>query len=149
MKNLKLQPFITFEKVLAFRPDQPATFMPSRVMNAVATVLFETHVIRASDIARILEVDSSALAGAVRIETGLTVIDLLHQYRLAQARAYINDHPNDSLEDIAQALGYASRNSLWRFFQRALGETPRGDKSKAGPEHWREMVKRIKKEWGK
>lgn len=130
---------------LAYRPDQPETFMPSRVANAVATVLYETKTIHAGDIPEILGVDQRALTGAIQIVSGMSVKDLLHKYRLAQAQAYVEAHPNDTLDDIAQALGYSNRTTLWRFFQRAIGETPLGRKSKAGPERWKQILADIRK----
>lgn len=144
MKNYKLQPFVTFEQILAFRPNEPETHTASPIVNAVATILVETRTIRAGEVSDMLGVDQRSLTGALLISTGMNTLDLLRKYRLAEAQAYLKAHPDQSLEETAHALGYANYNALWRFLQRALGITPNGKQSKAGPERWKQIRDSIR-----
>lgn len=145
MKNYKLQPFVTFEQIVAFRPEETQTHTASPLVDAVATILLETRTIRAGEIAGMLGVDQRALSGALQIATGLNTSELLRRYRLDEAQKYIAAHPDEGLAEVAHALGYASYNALWRFFQRALGITPNGKKSQAGLERWKEIRDDIRK----
>lgn len=147
MKKKPYLPVANFEQVLAYRPDNPATYTASPLVNAVADALFCTHLIEAKDLAAYLDVDPQRLAAALRLEMGMPTVDVIQQYRLLQAMDYIKAHPDENLNTVAHAIGYASDSSLWRFFERKLGITPRGKKSEAGPELWNEMKKAIVEKW--
>lgn len=139
------RPSISLEEVLAFDPTKPETHTVSRLVNAVAEVLHDTNYIEAKDIANYLEVDRIKLSAAISLEMGMTLIELIKNYRLVKVRKFVNDHPEMMLDDIARTCGYASNGSMWRFFQRKLGQTARGEKSKAGPEHYNNMRKNSRR----
>ena len=138
------QPQATFEQIVAFRPNQPETFTPSPLVNAIAEVLYTTQIRRCCQIADVLGLDSHSLCVAFKVETGLLLDDVVADYRLNRAKQYIAEHPKTDIQDVAKACGYSSSVSLWHAFQRKLGVTPTGKKSKAGDERYlytRELVK--------
>lgn len=144
----KTKPYLpqaTFEQVLSYNPADPATFTPSPIVNAVADALYETHLIESGELAAYLEVDRLKLNHALSLDLGMTLIEVIHQYRLHQIQGYVEQHPDEKLEDVAHACGYASAGSLWRFMQRKVGTTARGEKSTAGPENFNEMLKALRK----
>lgn len=138
-------PTITLEDILNYRVEDETTYTKSPLINAVAEALCKTKAIQSTDIAHYLELDPRMLASAVMIETGMKLIDLIHDYRMHQILVYIKNHPKENLDTVAQANGYASAGSLWRFFQRRIGTTPLGKKSEAGEELWQLWLDSHKK----
>lgn len=136
MKHAPFTPVASFEQIFAYRPDNAETYLSSPLLNAVASVLYDTTVIRCKDIADILCVDERYLSHALIIELGMSLFDLLHKYRIEQIHQYIIDNPEKNLDQVAEAIGYSSRVSLWRFCQRKTGMTPLGEISNAGEELW-------------
>ncbi len=130
-------PVVTFQQVLDYVPGQPETYTASSIVNAVAEALCETKCIESKELAEYLSLDPLKLAHAVQIDLGMSLIEVIHNYRLHQIEAYYKAHPKATLDQIAQACGYASKGSVWRFFQRKLGLTVTGQKSHAGVEQWR------------
>lgn len=133
----KTKPYLqqaTFEQVLSYNPADPATFTPSPIVNAVAEALHETHLIESGEMADYLAVDRIKLNHALSLDLGMTLIEVIHLYRLHQVKQYVAQHPDEKLEEVAHACGYASAGSLWRFMQRKVGTTVRGEKSMARPE---------------
>lgn len=130
---------ITYEQIKAFRPDDPATYTPSPLVNAVAEALYTKRFIEAQEFAEYLDIEPRQLRAAMQIEVRMPFINLIHIYRLDQADQYIRDHPDANLDTVAEAIGYASAGSLWRFYQRKRKETPLGHKSDAGEELWLKM----------
>ena len=85
--------------------------------------------------------DERKLAGAIQLDLGMRLINVIQQFRIHQIQQYRKAYPDEKLEAVAHACGYASDSSLWRFMQRKLGVTANGKKSLAGPERFNE--KRI------
>lgn len=134
-------PVATFQQVLEYVPDQVETHTVSPIVNAVAEALYVTKIIESQGIAEYLSVDERKLAGAIQLDLGMRLIDVIQQYRIHQIQKYRTAHPDEPLYAVARACGYASDNSLWRFLQRKLGITATGKKSHAGPERFDEMRK--------
>ncbi len=138
-------PAATLQQVIDYVPGQPETYTASRLVNAVAEALYETKCIESKELAEYLAVDARKLAYAIQLEMGMRLIDVIQKYRIHQVEAYIEEHPDAKLDDVAKAFGYANDSTLWRFFQRKLGLTVRGEKSNAGPEMWLKMREDSKK----
>jgi len=126
----------TFEQIFAYRPDQPETHTPSPLVNAVAEVLYATKAIECVEVADQLGLDPISLRYAVRVETGLPLKEILQRYRLAQYNAFLADHADAkySVDEVAQALGYANGKSISRFIRTQTGQTLRGRRSVADPD---------------
>ena len=132
-------PVVTFQQVLDYTPGQAETYTPSPIVNALAETLHTTLLIESQEVADYLAVDRHKLGGAIQLDLGMRLIDVIQQFRLHQIQQYRDAHPDAPLDTVAHACGYASDSSLWRFFQRKLGTTATGRKSKAGPEFYNEM----------
>ena len=136
---------VTVEDILNYLPEDESTHTPVPMLNALAEALCSSNVIEARKLAKGLQIDASLLSATVKFELGVTLVDLLHQFRFRQVSEYVAAHPDEMLESVAQRFGYSSYNTLWRFMQRVGGVTPNGKKSHAGPERWlvwREELKR-------
>ncbi len=136
----------TFEQIVAFDPNRQETFTPSPLVNAVAEVLFSTQVRRCFQIADVLGIESRALCVAFKVETGLLLDDVVADYRLHRAQQFIAENPDMDIQSVAKACGYANGNTLWHAFQRKLGVTPTGKKSKAQKEQYliiREQTRKL------
>lgn len=138
-------PVATFEQVVAYVPGNTETYTPSPLVNAVAEALYETKWIESKEIAEYLEVDARKLAYAIQLELGMKLIDVIQKYRILQIEKYREEHPDETLDNVAKACGYACDTTLWRLFQRKFGRTVTGKKSEAGPERFNEMVKQSRK----
>lgn len=141
-KNTKpYLPVASFEDIVNYVPGQEDTYIKSAIVNAVAEALYETKYIESKEIATYLELDPKKLAYAVQIDTGIKLIDIIHEYRICQIEKYRKEHPDDLLDTVAKACGYACDSTLWRLYQRKYGKTVTGKKSNAGPERFNEMMK--------
>ena len=132
-------PVVTFQQVLNYTPGQAETYTSSPIVNALAETLHTTLLIESQEVADYLSVDRHKLGGAIQLDLGMRLIDVIQQFRLHQIQQYRDAHPDEPLDTVAHACGYASDGSLWRFFQRKLGTTAKGKKSMAGPERFNEM----------
>ena len=124
-------PEITLQDILAYRPDEEQTYTSSRLVNAVANILFTTKTREQRVFIQRLQLDSRHLTYALELETGMTLKELIVQYRLAQIKQFMEQNPEMALAEVAQHTGFTTVHALWRFFQIHTGETPTGQKSEA------------------
>lgn len=122
-------PEITLQDILAYRPEDAQTYTSSRLVNAVAKILFSTKTRDQKVFSERLQLDSRHLTYALELETGMTLKELIVQYRLAQIKQFMEQNPEMSVTDVAQHTGFSSVHALWRFFQTHTGQTPTGQKS--------------------
>lgn len=141
-------PVATFQQVLDFVPGQPETYTTSPIVNAVAEALYSTKCIEGKELAEYLEVDNRKLGNALQLDLGMCLKDVVQNYRMHQVEVYRQANPEASMAQVAQACGYSSDGSLWRFFQRKLGTTAMGKKSEAGEELWLKWREESKKRRG-
>lgn len=137
------RPVATFEQVLSYSPDDVTTHTVSPLVNAVCDVLCLTKCIEAAEVAKVLDVEQRKLTVALQLDLGMTLVEVIHQYRLHQILKYVGEHPDASRQEVANLFGYASRNSLWRFVERKCGTTADGTPSQAKKEEWRDTMKRL------
>lgn len=137
-------PIVTIEEVYAFSPDDPATFTKSPLVNAVAEVLFTTKLIECKSIAQYLKLDERKLSNALSIELGMTLKDMVVAYRTKQVEEYRAAHPDYTPEQLAEAIGYSSAESISRFLNTQLGITPAGNKSHRSKDHGVETLSAIR-----
>lgn len=136
-------PIATLQEVLAYNPSDASTHTASPLVNAVAEVLYSTHVIEASELAELLSLDQRKLSGALQIELGMSLRDVIKHYRIHAIQTYISQHPEATLQEVARENGYASDNAIWRLFLRHLGTTPNGTESTSEKLEWIEKVRLL------
>lgn len=137
---------ITLADVLRYRPDDASTHTGSLLVNAVAEILYTTNLLECNDIALYMSVDARALASAIKLELEMSFHDLVQQYRLAQVKQFLAEHPgykNYKAEELAAAIGYSSSASISRFLKKHLGITPKGRKSVA-TDRWTQLRSEIR-----
>ena len=139
----KYTPTASMADILAYRPDDPSTHTPSPIVNAMCEILYSTQEREIRRIAALLDVDKLKLLHAIELETGMTLKEIVTQYRLTQAKTYIAAHPDQTQTQMAEALGFSSYHALWRFFHTTLRETPLGEASLAKEETRREKRLRL------
>lgn len=143
--NIKpLLPFVSLEQILSYRTDQPDTYTSSPLVNAVCDAIIATHSIEAKELSEYLQVDGRKLSSALQLITGLSLHTLLQEYCLNAMQQCVAEHPDWTLNQVAQHIGYANAMTLWRFSQRATGMTPTGQKSQAGTERWTELRNKLR-----
>lgn len=136
-------PIATLQQVLAYNPSDASTHTASPLVNAVAEVLYNTHVIEAQALADCLQLDQRKLSGALQIELGMSLRDVIKHYRIHAIRTYICQHPEATLSQVAKQNGYASDNAIWRLFLRHFGTTPSGTESTSDRTEWREKMESL------
>lgn len=119
------------EEVLAYRPYDAATHTASPLINAVANVLYSTHHRELRVIARYLGVEPRKLSVAVEVVSGLSLKEMVVNYRLAQIQTLMKENPEQSSSQLAKECGFSSYHALWRFLQVHTGQTPSGEVSEA------------------
>lgn len=140
-------PVATFQQVIDYVPGQTETYTPSPIVNALSQALYKTHYIESQEIAEYLDVEPRKLACAIQLDLGMKLIEVIHQYRIHQVKQYCQEHPDATLNEVAHACGYASDDTLWRFFQRKNGTTVGGKKSQAGPERYNLLRQELRKKY--
>lgn len=137
-------PEISLQDILAFDPENEQTYTSSRLVNAVAKILCTTNLRQQAEFSELLQLDKNHLSIAIKMETGLSLKDLIIQYRLSQIKEYMSLNPNESSTVIAQHFGFSTYHALWRFFQTHAGETPEGEKSNSPRvDNYHKMCKEI------
>lgn len=138
-------PVITLQDILAFCPDNEQTYTSSRLVNAVANILFKTNSRETKDFAAYLQLDKRRLSVALEMETGMTLKELIIQYRLTKIKEFIAENPKMTVTEVASHFEFSSLHALWRFFQTYTGETPEGLKSEAPRvDNYHKMVQEIR-----
>ena len=132
-------PSVQFSHIWEFRPSNVETYTRVPVINSLAEALYSTNINECKKIAEVISVDERVLNTIVKFEIGMSLHELLHEYRFRQISEYISTHKDENLENVAKQFGYSSYGSLWRFMQRIGGVTPNGEVSKARPELWLQM----------
>lgn len=110
-------PKASFEDICAYRFDDPKTFTASPIVNAFAEALHKKKNWTSTSLANYLGLDSHKLSCALQIETGMSLQDIVMEFKLIKTLAYIDAHPELSLSQIAADLGFSSRSALWRFLE--------------------------------
>ena len=141
-------PVATIQQVFDYIPGNADTYTSSPIVNALAQALYETLFIESKEIAEYLDVEPRKLACAIQLDLGMKLIDVIQQYRINQVQQYTQNHPDATLTEVAHACGYASDDSLWRFFKRKLGTTEGGTKCNAGPERYNLLRQELRKNRG-
>lgn len=70
-----------------------------------------------------LAVNERTLQRKIRALTGMTPVNFVTQYRLSQAKAYLQN-PSLTIQEIAFDLGFGSQQSFSRAFKQAFAMTP-------------------------
>ena len=138
-------PEISLQDILAFNPEDEKTYTSSRLVNAVANILYETNTRETQVFADRLQLDKRRLSIVIEMETGMTLKELIVQYRLVKIKEYMSQHTDETYTRIAEQCGFSSLHAFWRFFQTYTGETPDGNKSESPRvDNYHKMVKEIK-----
>lgn len=138
-------PEISLQDILAFNPDDENTYTSSRLVNAVANILCNSDTRETQVIADRLQLDKRRLSYAIEMETGMSLKELVIQYRLAKIKEYMSQHTDETLTKIAEQCGFSSLHAFWRFFQTYTGETPDGNKSESPRvDNYHKMLKEIR-----
>lgn len=120
MQYKPFEPFVTLEHFYRY----PETSTGSILCDAVADVLYTTRYIRVAQIARYMKVEARKLSCAIDLFTGMTLTELVKTYRLRQVQQYMLAHPQDNLDVVARAVGFASDTVLADLFRRECHGTP-------------------------
>ena len=75
------------------------------------------------DYAAMLNISAGHLSEVVKMQSGKPAIKHIHERLTLEARRFLF-HSNDSLKEIAYALGFSDPSYFNRFFKRETGQTP-------------------------
>ncbi len=106
----------------ALRPLRPASPVVRRARRYLATAELASPC-RLRDVAQAAHCNPFHLAHAFTQQTGISVYAYRQRLRLAHAIARLH-HPNTSLAQLADELGYSSQSHMGSVFKQALGITP-------------------------
>lgn len=86
------------------------------------------------DVARAVDYSPAYLTDLVRHQTGQTINDWINEFRLAKARCLLLE-TDQTISQIAQAVGYQNTNYFFRQFRRSHGMTPQVWRNKFRIQH--------------
>lgn len=80
----------------------------------------------AQTLAEMLEVSASKLSRIIKDEYGMAYADIVHGYRIQDAKRYLKDARMlpYSVDDIGTLVGFKNRQSFFAAFRKATGTTP-------------------------
>lgn len=140
-------PVANMEQILAYRPDDASTFTASPLVNALSNVLYSTKLFECNAIAGYMGLDPRKFASAISIETGMNLSDIVDTYRTSQLQAFLTEHPDHdyTIDELAEALGYSSGRSIYRFVRAQTGRTVKGRTSVASPDSFVKVRSEVRK----
>jgi AraC family transcriptional regulator, glycine betaine-responsive activator len=116
------------QKVPVARSGGTTDTLPTAIRTAIR--LFETHVedpLRIPDVAAAVGLSGRHFERTFKRETGQSPLRYYHQLRLMKARQRVL-YSNDSLRDIAAAVGYMTSSPMIRHYTALFGVSPRDER---------------------
>jgi AraC-like DNA-binding protein len=87
--------------------------------------LYKDSTLKRDDLATMLGTNRTYLSDAVKkYGDGMTITDLINQYRLKHAATLLSEHPEMSINETGDASGFNSRSTYNRLFRDIYGMTP-------------------------
>ena len=86
--------------------------------------LFAQSNLRINDVAARLHTNRHYVYTMLKHELGLTFADYINNHRVAAAVEMMRANPGKRLNEVAQAVGFASDTSFYRHFKRVMGCSP-------------------------
>lgn len=131
MKHQKpYKPIATLDEVLCYQPGNPATYTKSPLVNAVIEALLVLPKIAPGIVAQYLDLDRNALSKALTIELGMTLSELVVQFRIKRHEEYKRQYPEASSDELARAAGFEDRRGYAQFRDSLNGVHREGDLGK-------------------
>lgn len=119
------------QKTPTLRSDRTEDMLPAPVARAIR--LFAEHIedpIQIAEVAEAVDISSRQLDRSFKRSTGQSPLKYYRLLRLKKARQMAL-YSNDTITDIALAVGYASTTPLVRHYVQAFGVTPQEDRKQA------------------
>ncbi len=119
------------QKTPALRSDRTEDMLPAPVARAIR--LFAEHIedpIQIAEVAEAVDLSSRQFDRSFKRSTGQSPLKYYRLLRLKKARQMAL-YSNDTVTEIALAVGYASTTPLVRHYQQAFGVTPQEDRKQA------------------
>ena len=93
------------------------------LVDAVVDAIRHSRLHDAQELALMLGVDSRFLNKAMEVFVGLPLREMIHQWRVRQAVALLDDE-SLSYEEVARRIGYGCERSMISAFKKYFGTTP-------------------------
>lgn len=124
------KPVATLDEVMGYQPEKPSTYTKSPLVNAVIEALLALPKIAPGIVAEYLALDRNALSKAMTIELGMTLSELVVQFRIKRHEEYRRQHPEASSDELARAAGFEDRRGYAQFRDSLNGVHRDGDRGK-------------------
>ena len=95
--------------------------------------LYKRKGLRISDVATELATNKTYVSAMINNISGFNFPDLINGYRIRDAQALMQAHPEMPLADVAEECGFSSLTTLRRCFKAQTGKTP---------QEWRNSIKK-------
>lgn len=90
--------------------------------------LFKTPSLKCEEVARRLSTNRTYLTEILKTHCGCTFTEYIARYRVQYAESYMMLYPQEPVQKIAAAAGFASVETFWRTFKKVTGHTPKAKK---------------------
>jgi len=94
------------------------------IIDAVVEILNKSNTHSVEDVAAFFDVSSRHLSGALQLMLGLSLGQLIKEWRIRQVLALLDQRPDLSINEIAQRCGYSMENNMVLQFRKRFGTTP-------------------------
>lgn len=112
-----MKPFITVEELYLLSKNSNAVEIP--VLKDVVPYLSRSPGVNGKTLAHLLKVKRGVLSNAIQLLTGVTLNDLLKEWKLLHAM-YLLRHTAFSYDDVAKLCGFSGNRTLSRFLERNI-----------------------------
>lgn len=99
------------------------------LLDAVSEAIVSHQFTTAKEVAEYLDLSQDALNATVKIFTGSTLGEVVSFFVVCRIKAYLESHPDDSLDQVARATGFRSKSSINCIYKKYNLGTPRQDTS--------------------
>lgn len=117
-------PIYTLKQLL----QSPQTPVGNPLIDAVCEAIVTEQFTTAKEVAEYLDLVPDQLNNVMKIFTGCTLGEVVSAFVLVRVRTYLDEHPNETLDQVAQGTGYRSKSAIAALFKKYKLGTPRSEK---------------------
>lgn len=113
-----IKPIMTIDELYA-RGGEPTG---DTLLDAVVKVMIETQLLEGKHVAKLLDVPERKLSGAMELLMGLSLSQLIHEWRFRQACQLLKE-TELPLDEVAQKCGFGNSRPMNLVFKKRLNTT--------------------------
>lgn len=106
----------------------PETPVGNPLIDAVCEAIVTEQFTTAKEVAEYLDLVPDQLNNVMKIFTGCTLGDVVSAFVLVRVQTYLDEHPDETLDQVARGTGYKSKSAIAALFKKHNLSSPRSEK---------------------